>query len=569
MSRLSIIGDAPCPECISKGRDSTGNHLIILKNEAGETFGKCNRCGFYSPPENKIEIAPKIAKSLEEIQAELQEVCGLPIQPLVSRSITEGVAKRFGVHVSLSEIDGKTQVSHYYPKEKAGQIVGYKVRNLEPKYFFSIGNARSCDPFGLAQCKQSDTGRNKLFITEDELSAMSVYQVLEERSSQEWKHIKPSVIALPDGAGSAVKALSPHLEFLAQFKEVILNLDNDDAGKKATEEILSLIPQAKVVFLPLKDANDMLMAGRGRELNSELLFHSKRQKPEGVVSVLDCLEEALEPPKMGLSYPWEDLTKLTFGQRTAEVIAVGGGVGTGKTLLAHEIAAWNAVVHNQNSFMIMLEENNGDTIKNISGKIDEIPYHRPDVIFDKEKLRKTAQSINEKIYLWKSNIHQEARYDIDSIVRAIRYQAVVNNVKHVFFDNITAVTQHLSPTEINTEVGRIAMLFAGLADELDLQIFIFSHLNTPSTGKSHEEGGEVREYQFTGSRALMRWCQVIIGFERDKQAAGETKHFSHVRLLKHRKYGTTGYIKTKYDTKTGKLTQRDEEVPDDTQNQSF
>jgi twinkle protein len=127
----------------------------------------------------------------------------------------------------------------------------------------------------------------------------------------------------------------------------------------------------------------------------------------------------------------------------------------------------------------------------------------------------------------------------------------------VFFDNITAATQHLTTTEINTEVGRIAMTLAGLADELDLQIFIFSHLNTPTSGPSHEEGGQVREYQFTGSRALMRWCQVILGFERNKQAEGQMKHRSKIRLLKQRMYGTTGDIDTSYETDTGRLLQVD------------
>ena len=169
------------------------------------------------------------------------------------------------------------------------------------------------------------------------------------------------------------------------------------------------------------------------------------------------------------------------------------------------------------------------------------------------------------IHLWRSSINQSIRFDFDRIVSAIRYHATVNDVKHVFFDNITAATQHLTPTEINTEVGRIAMVLAGLADELDLQIFIFSHLNTPQSGPSHEEGGQVREHQFTGSRALMRWSQTILGFERNKQADGQMKHRSKVRLLKQRMYGTTGDIDTSYTPSTGRLLQ----VDPDADNEEF
>ena len=205
--------------------------------------------------------------------------------------------------------------------------------------------------------------------------------------------------------------------------------------------------------------------------------------------------------------------------------------------------------------MVMLEEPNGNTVKNVAGKIDSIPYHLPDREFDVGQLTKTANAMNSGIHLWRSNINQSIRFDFDRIVQAIRYHATVNDVKHVFFDNITAATQHLTTTEINTEVGRIAMTLAGLADELAMQIFIFSHLNTPSSGPSHEEGGQVREYQFTGSRALMRWCQVILGFERNKQAEGNMKHRSKIRLLKQRVYGTTGEIDTAYSRETGRLLQ--------------
>jgi twinkle protein len=307
------------------------------------------------------------------------------------------------------------------------------------------------------------------------------------------------------------------------------------------------------------------MAGKGRELFNFLLFRQEKPKIEGLISIADCLVEALTPPKWGISYPWEGLTELTYGQNTGDIVAVGGGVGCGKTLLAHEISAWNWRVHQQASFLIMLEENNGQTVKNVAGKMDSIPYHLPDKEFDLEQLRKTAMGMDGGIHLWRSSINQAIRFDFDRIVSAIRYHATVNDVKHVFFDNITAATQHLTPTEINTEVGRIAMVLAGLADELDLQIFIFSHLNTPSAGASHEEGGQVREHQFTGSRALMRWSQVILGFERNKQADGQMKHRSKVRLLKQRMYGTTGDIDTQYTPGTGRLLQ----VDPDADNEEF
>ena len=86
---------------------------------------------------------------------------------------------------------------------------------------------------------------------------------------------------------------------------------------------------------------------------------------------------------------------------------------------------------------------------------------------------------------------------------------------------------------------------------------MFSHLNPPGGNKSHEEGAEVKENQFTGSRALQRWSHLMLGFERNKQADGDDKHNSLIRVLKDRNYGNTGIVYTRYDVGTGCLVSRD------------
>jgi twinkle protein len=535
----------------------------LLENQEGERFASCNRCNHYVSPSDydPKQIKPREKKELTdaEVGEILGEISECPLVELKERKIPQYIAERFGVYSGVSQENGQDIECHFYPKTKRGVLQGYKVRNLSPKYFYSVGRGKESDCFGLPQLLRGDTYRRKLFIFEDELSAMSGYYILDKYKSAAMKqrNMNPSVLALSDGAGSAVACMSRNSNVVNEFEEVILCFDNDRAGEEAVREVMKVFPNIKSVVLPLKDANDMLMEGREKELHNLLLGRAEQPKVEGLIDVVSCLEEALHKPEMGFSYPWEELTKLTFGQRFGEIIAVGGGVGCGKTAMAHEIAAWNWKEHGQKSFMVMLEENNGDTIKNLASKVDHVPYHRPDMEFNKAQLTKTATDMNEYIHLWRSNINQNIRFNFDSIVQAIRYHAVVTGINHVFFDNITAATQHLTPSEINTEVGRIAMTLAGLADELDLQIFIFSHLNTPSSGASHEEGAPVREHQFTGSRALMRWCQQLIGFRRNKAAEGDEKHLSQIELLKNRKFGTTGSLDTIYNPSTNGILQRE------------
>ncbi|MFW3388124.1 UNVERIFIED_CONTAM: hypothetical protein RF648_19230, partial [Kocuria sp. CPCC 205274] len=134
-----------------------------------------------------------------------------------------------------------------------------------------------------------------------------------------------------------------------------------------------------------------------------------------------------------------------------------------------------------------------------------------------------------------------------------------HGVKVIFLDNVTCLVSHLTATEINSEISTIGSELAAMCNELGFTCFVFSHLNPPKTGAPHEEGGAVQEAQFTGSRALMRFSQLMLGFERNKQAEDLNKNLSQIRLLKDRNFGQSGTIGTEYNPVTGRLTERSPE----------
>lgn len=560
-SSMKIIGDKACPSCRKKHRDSTGNHLILFEGEDGAKFGKCPKCGHYEPPEGNLEFTPRRVKTPEEIAEELDEIAQYPQHPLTSRRVSLAAVKWFDVRVGLSMLNGEDVVEHYYPRTRSREIVAYNVRNLDPKAFYYKGSpAGGVEPFGYAQLSHKNVGHKKLIITEDELSAMSVFDIVQSKLSDKWKHLRQAVISWSAGVETAPRDIH-YLQTqgdLGRFEEIIYVYDNDDAGRKSVDQVRALIPDCKFVCMPLKDVNDMHMAGREQEAWAAILFEGKPKSPDCAVSVKEIRHEASKPPEWGKSYPWEGLTKLTYGQRDGEIIAIGGGTGIGKTLLAHQIAAWNITEHKENVGVFLLEENVNNSLKNIAGKMSRKAFHRPDIEFDEVAFNNACDILDGKLFLWRN----KGANDWDNIKECIRYWAVVEGVKSVFIDNVTALTNHLSPTEVNTEIARIATDIAGMADELNIRVFVFSHLN-PTGGKlSHEEGAEVREHQFTGSRALQRWSQLVMGFERNKNASGDDKHDSRIRVLKDRNFGQTGVVLTKYEVESGCLDEREGE--DDT-----
>lgn len=553
--KKEIIGDAPCPECRSRGGDRTGNHLILFQ-KGEERWGSCNRCGYYQADTSGVKFNESRELSDEEVAEILAEAEECPIEALETRGISREVAERYDVRVCLSGEDGETIIGHLYPKTKGGLIQGYKVRNLEPKYFYSIGRGKESDLFGINQAQSSGIYKKRLYLFEDELSAMSAYQAIRICTPSKYSHMHPACVALPDGAKSAAHALGRNREFVEGFEELVVCMDADDEGDAAAAVIRSIYPKAKIARLPLKDANDMLMAKRFRELQQALVFESKVETPDYACGVMECLDEALSKPEWGLSYPWPELTKLTYGLRQGEIISVGAGVSLGKTLLAHEIAAHLIHEEQQKVGMIMLEETVGMTLKNVAAKKANIPFHRPDVEYDPSILREHAMELAGSMFMYRNY----GQNNWENIKQIIRYWVVTEGCNYIFLDNITCLTAHLSPSEINTEIGKIASDLQKMTNELNFTIFVFSHLNAPSGGKSHEDGAEVKEVQFTGSRALMRYSQVILGFERNKHLPGDEKNKSRIRLLKDRLYGQTGVCHTKYEVDTGRLFEYDPEV---------
>ena len=340
-----LTGDSACPGCRAQGKDATGNHLQHWKNhDNGEEWAKCNRCGHYEAinegNREGYEAARNVVsvKSPEEIAAALAEVAELPIKEIKVRSVSHAVAERFGVRVGLSYTDGETPVSVYTPKTVDGELVGYKVRNLEHKSFYAVGKGSQTDLFGIEQARHGDVFTKYLYVFEDELSTLSGFQALSTLGVKNSPY-KPACVGLPDGAGSAATAILRNREFVEPFETIVVCMDNDKAGEDAFQAIRALYPDKVLkARIPkgyfgennekaIKDANDMMMAGRGLELYNALRWNASKESPAGAATVADCLDDALIKPEWGMSYPWPGLTDLTFGLRYGDLIAVGGGVG--------------------------------------------------------------------------------------------------------------------------------------------------------------------------------------------------------------------------------------------------
>jgi twinkle protein len=518
-----------CIEKIAHAECGSGDGLQVFEEE-GKYDGYCFACSTYVPNpygDKPADYKPAYAgRSPADTERELAEILGYPVVPLPDRQLEQFALDYYGIRIGLSETDGVTPALHYYPYQRAGRVVAYKVRVIENKRMWSVGTLRGADFFGWDQALA--TGAKRLYITEGELDAVALYQALKNKSrGTAYSAYDPAVVSLPSGAGGAAAFITEHLaEIRSNFKEIVLVFDKDDPGKAATKAVLQVLPQARTVTLPGKDANDCVMQGRSMALCNAVLFKSEVPKNTRLVNAKTLYVQSKVAPEMGLSWPWPLLTERTRGIRMGETTYLGAGVKMGKSEVVNTLGAHLMIEHGLPIFMAKPEEANRKTVQMVLGKVAGKFFHDPTKEFDDEAFDDAAKKVGDKLMLL--SLYQHLGWDS---LRGDIMAAVSQGAKAVFIDPITNLTNGINSGEANTQLQEIAQELAAMAKDLDIVVYIFCHLKAPDSGSPHERGGSVLSHQFAGSRAMMRSCNLMLGLEGNKDPDLELEQRNLRRLV--------------------------------------
>lgn len=330
--RPSINGEIKISKgkCVEKLPHSCGSRrgLQVFQKEDGSYDGFCFSCGtaVTDPYKDKPEgYKPAYnPKTDEEIQEEIDEVKEFQTVALKDRGLSKESLEHFGIKIGLSEVDGVTPTSHFYPYYKGDELKGFKCRVIEGKKFFSIGSVKDVDLFGWHQAVLS--GGKKLFVTEGEMDAVALYQIFRAvNKGTKYESNIPAIVSLAHGSGSAVKELLKHREMIfMHFKEIVLVFDQDKPGEEAVEAVLKVFPEGvSVAHLPRKDANQCLLEGVSKAAYNAVAFNSVKPKNTRLVLADSLFEEAKIAPTIGAPWPWEAVTKKTRGIRLGETVYIG------------------------------------------------------------------------------------------------------------------------------------------------------------------------------------------------------------------------------------------------------
>ena len=214
-------------------------------------YGFCHSCGESYPNKHRLPVFDWAKQSYPLKRREnvmMKEVKGVTYDDI--RGIDPEVCKLYGIQIQ-TDADGKpVRYAYKYP-----HTVKYRAFDDKSKTWIKDKGVGMNHLFGP---EFNSNSSNKLYVTEGEFDAASLYQILGQ---------KFFVKSLPS-ASIGEKFIKQNYNYLNSFKEIIYAGELDDAGRRSAERLYESFP-TKLYYVPMskyKDANEFLMAGDGEEL---------------------------------------------------------------------------------------------------------------------------------------------------------------------------------------------------------------------------------------------------------------------------------------------------------------
>lgn len=258
------------------------------------------------------------------------------------RGIKDEYNKFYG---HLSKLDDKGNVkTRYYPESNTkGRISGYKARH-HPKSFHSpIGNTGSKNQ--LSGQVKFNSGGKYLLIVGGEEDKVAAYQMLDENRKANTKNAgfdSVHVVSPTTGENSCANQVAAQYSFCDMYEQIIIGMDNDEAGIKAAKAISAVLPKdkVKIALWSDKDPNKMLLAGKAPQFCRDF-YSAKPLVSSGIQSSADLMgqvKDELLRPRITLPFHLNKLQlAMKGGIQQGRMVNIIGDTSVGKTTHVNDI----------------------------------------------------------------------------------------------------------------------------------------------------------------------------------------------------------------------------------------
>lgn len=523
--------------------------------------------------------------STSEKKETVAEVNKLPFADWPERGIRKETFEKFGVRMALSTTDRSLEAVYFPYYNEDGKLTGYKKRNLtldkyDDGHFTVVGKVGVTSKlFGQHVAEQIKRPKKKLFFTEGETDVLALYQAgIDSLAGTKYEGMEPFVVGLNCGCGNARAATSTNLEFVESFERCVIGFDTDSAtpeeaakkikkGREALEDVGTLITKSEVYVADLgsfHDVNDMLKAGKVKELSDAFSFATKKFSADKVVTAEALpFESIIIPREAGVNIPqFPELMAMTGGPRKRELWVITGPSGFGKSTVSSTMAG-EIRLAGYKVGMIFLEEELRETILRMIAHKEKVNYNH--LKFD--PLKYISQEKLKEAYDWVKEDDGFVFLDhfgsmlIEQLMSKIKYLMNVYDVEFILLDHLSMLVSGIATNDERKMLDMVMTELAAFCASHDVGIIAVSHLNRgvaeefkPPKGQEDEPFFiNVRKESLRGSASLEQLSWVIIGVEPEIMP---DKSRGRVRLtvLKNRPWGHLGWADVlKMNEQTGVL----------------
>lgn len=502
-----IRAHLPCPDC--------GSSDALSEYTDGHTH--CFSCKKTKPGEGTQTPTTKTSTAAKGLvpfgRYEDIAACGL----------REDTLKKYGYFLKETT-KGTVEVAPF--RNSSGEITGQKIR-LPNKEFTWRGDAKKAQLFGQHLWTPRPDSNVYLTITEGERDCLSVAQAT---------GLKWPVVSIINGAGNAAKDIAAQIEWVEKFPHVVLCFDMDKQGQAAALEVAQMLSpgKAKIVSLPVKDANDMLKAKRSKEL-VDAIFNAKPYAPEGVINGADLLKELKAAPTKALvPFPWPQVEDMTGGFWPGSVTTIAAGTNAGKTPLVYNLVH-HLLAHGETVGVLHTEQKHKEAALGIVQlelgiRLDPRIQHGHEPGFDE------AFTATVGCGRW---FYFTVDLGPDELVNKVQYLIQACGCRWIVIDHIHDIIANFTGSDERRFIDNLSQRLKAIAVRFDVGIFLIAQLTVPEGNKGYEDGLPVRMKGIKGAGSISQVSAVILGYERNLMNAEKAK-VGRLRVLKNRHGGKTG-----------------------------
>jgi twinkle protein len=526
MSQLVEV-HAPCGDCGSTDALSEyDDHSYCFSCETWKPLGDTNKMKVDKQPSDLLT----------------GKFTGLP-----KRRLKEETLRKFKYQVG-SDKGKPVHIAPYYDKD--GCLVAQKIRYPD-KQFAIRGDFKKATLFG--QNIWQNKGK-RVVVVEGEIDALAYAQ-----SAPNWP-----VVSVPNGAQAADKAIKKSIEYLEGFDEVCFMFDNDEPGQKAAVACAELITPGKatIATLPLKDAGEMVVANRVKELVTAV-YNAKQFRPDGVINGKEIWDEVSKPQEMGTPYPFEAWNKLLFGIRPREIVTLTAGSGVGKSTIAAQLAYDLAVNQGKTVGYIALEESVARTGLRFMSLALRRALHLPQDLNEADRRVAFDKTLGTGKFLLYDHF---GSLDSDHLLSKLRYMVVGLGADFLVLDHLSILMSGgdfmVSGGDERKQLDYTMTKLRQFTEQTGVGLILISHLKRPGGDKGYEDGMDPNLSALRGSQSIAQLSDAVISVSRN---ASEGENTIKVKCLKNRHAGLTGVMGyLKYNSGTATLEEVNEPDMGDT-----